>query len=417
MPYQSAGEFYFNRGVGVTLQKGVWETTVFASQRNISANVVTDSTNDYFTSFSTSGLHRTPSELTDKNSVEQASFGGSVKLHLNNFNVGVNAVQYHFSKSLQKRNEAYNRYAISGNNWNNISADYNFIYKNIYFFGEAARDRRGALAFVNGLIASVDPKIDLALVQRRISSAYQALYGNAFTENIAPTNERGFYIGLTVRPTANWRINSYADFFNFPWLKYGVDAPSSGQEHLIQVTYQPNKKLEVYGRFREEQKVLNELTEDSVMHFAAPKKRQNFRLNFSYQVNPALTLKARSEVVLYDLKNSDAEKGFLFYLETLYGGLKKWKGNVRLQYFNTDGYNSRIYAYESDVLYSYSIPAFFNSGFRYYFNLQYHVFKHLSLWLRWSQTIYPKSTAIGTGLTSIRGNTRSEVKCQASYRL
>ncbi|HUP11814.1 MAG TPA: hypothetical protein VM187_06370, partial [Niastella sp.] len=92
------------------------------------------------------------------------------------------------------------------------------------------------------------------------------------------------------------------------------------------------------------------------------------------------------------------------------------KGNLRLQYFNTDGYNSRIYAYESDVLYSFSIPAFFNTGFRYYFNLQYDVFKKLSVWLRWSQTIYKKGATIGSGITSIDGNKASEVKCQASYR-
>jgi hypothetical protein len=40
---------------------------------------------------------------------------------------------------------------------------------------------------------------------------------------------------------------------------------------------------------------------------------------------------------------------------------------LRLQYFETDSYNSRIYAYENDVLYSYSIPAFYDKGFRYYF--------------------------------------------------
>jgi hypothetical protein len=306
--------------------------------------------------------------------------------------------------------------AISGNTWHNISTDYNVVYKNIYVFGEAATDKRGNTAFINGLVASVDPKIDVSLVHRHISKAYQALYGNAFTENVAPNNERGLYMGITLRPAASWRINSYADFFKFPWLKYRVDAPSSGQEYLLQVTYQPNKTREVNARFRQEQKALDELATDSVIHFAAPKRRQNIRLNFLYQLNASLLFKARSEWMLYNTKESDAEKGFLVYVEGGYAVLKKLKAGIRLQYFSIDGYNSRIYAYESDVLYSYSVPEFFNTGFHYYFNLQYDVLKKGSVWLRWSQTIYKNGQPIGTGLTSFEGSTRSEVKCQVSYR-
>jgi DNA uptake protein ComE-like DNA-binding protein len=416
MPYHSAGEALFNRGAGITLQKGVWETTVFASFRNSSANLASDSSADYFTSFSNSGLHRTPFEIADKGSIRQTAIGGVIKLHLSRFNISVNAVNYHFSKPLQKRDEPYNLYAINGSGWHNGSVDYNGVFKNIYVFGEAAVDKRGNGAFINGAMASVDPKVDVSLVHRHISPQYQALYGNAFTENIAPTNERGLYAGIAVRPTPAWRLNGYADFFGFPWLKYRVDAPSRGQDYLLQLTYQPNKKLEAYARFRQEQKGLNALTADSVMHFVSPKRRQNIRLHVAYNVSRSLTFKSRGEVMLYDVNGNDSEEGYLIFFETAYGVLKKLKGNVRLQYFDTDGYNSRIYAYESDVLYSYSVPAFFDTGFRYYFNLQYDVFKKGSVWLRWSQAIYTNQQAIGSGLTSIAGNTRSEIKCQASYR-
>ena len=42
VPYRSAGEFYFNRGIGITLQKGRFETTAFASYKKISGNIVSD---------------------------------------------------------------------------------------------------------------------------------------------------------------------------------------------------------------------------------------------------------------------------------------------------------------------------------------------------------------------------------------
>jgi hypothetical protein len=416
MPYYSSGEYNFHRGAGITLQQGIWETTVFGSLRNLSANLGTDSGVVYFTSFSTSGLHRTASELQDKRGVRQATFGATIKRHGRSFNLALNAVQYQFSKPMQKRPEPYNRYAISGRDWYNISTDYNLVYKNLYLFGEAAVDKRGSTAFTNGVLTSIDPKVDIALLHRHIAKSYQAVQGNAFTENVAPANERGLYMGLTVRPAAAWRINGYADFFKFPWLKYRVDAPSGGQDYMLHVNYQPRKTLEMYLRYRREQKGGNEWTADSSIRFTGRRTRQNLRLHGTYVYSPSLTLKSRAEGIWYFTERSKAGKGFLFYVESAHGVLKKFNFHLRLQYFSTDGYNSRIYAYESDVLYSYSTPAFFDTGLRYYFNLQYNVSKGLSVWLRWAQTVYTKEHSIGSGLNSIEGNTASEVKCQASYR-
>jgi len=83
-----------------------------------------------------------------------------------------------------------------------------------------------------------------------------------------------------------------------------------------------------------------------------------------------------------------------------------------VQYFETDGYNSRLYAYENDLLYNYSIPVFFDKGFRYYVNLNYDLTKHIYLWFKWSQTTYPAKDSIGSGLDEIGGNTKNEAKVQ-----
>ncbi len=89
--------------------------------------------------------------------------------------------------------------------------------------------------------------------------------------------------------------------------------------------------------------------------------------------------------------------------------------NLRLQYFETDDYNSRIYAYENDVLYSFSIPAFFDKGVRYYFNVNYDLNRKLSLWVRFAQIIYEEKTIIGSGLDEIESNRRTQLKLQLRY--
>lgn len=414
-PYSSAGEFYFHRGAGITVKKGKMEATAFASVRKLSANFAADTVNneDFISSFLTSGYHRTESELADRNKLTQSTFGGNIAYRTNRWQVGVNGVYYRFSSPVQKRDEPYNLYAISGDIWYNFSVDYSYTYKNLHFFGEAAADKNFDKAFVNGLLVSVDPKVDISVVQRTIAAGYQAVNGNAFTENTYPTNETGFYVGASVRPAAGWRIDIYADVFKFPWLKYLVDAPSNGKDFLTQVTYTPNKQTEIYSRFRYESKQANQSANSTVTNFLVFLPRQNWRTQVSFKPNQFLTLRSRAEMLWYDKKGNNSEKGFLGFIDIGYKPMMKpLSGIFRLQYFETDGYNSRLYAYENDVLYSYSIPAFFDRGFRYYLNLNYDLTRKITIWLRWAQTLYSNKKSIGSGLDEIEGNSRSELRLQ-----
>ena len=88
---------------------------------------------------------------------------------------------------------------------------------------------------------------------------------------------------------------------------------------------------------------------------------------------------------------------------------------MRLQYFETDGYDSRLYAYEDDVLYSYSIPVFYDKGYRYYINIKYDINRSLSVWGRFAQSVFPDKNIIGSGLDVINGHKKTEVTLQAIY--
>jgi len=68
------------------------------------------------------------------------------------------------------------------------------------------------------------------------------------------------------------------------------------------------------------------------------------------------------------------------------------------------------------VLYSYSIPVFYDKGIRYYCNINYDVNKKITLWLKWGQTVYRDRTTVGSGLDEIAGRIRSEIKLQGMYK-
>lgn len=417
-PYSSAGEFYFHRGVGISIRKNKMEATLFASSRKLSANFVADTVNneDFVSSLLASGYHRTKSEIDDRANLLQRAFGGNISYKTNRWQVGINGIAYHFSLPVQKRPEPYNLYAISGSNWYNASIDYSYTYKNLHLFGEAAIDKNFNKAFLNGLLISVDPRADISFVHRYIQPAYQAVNGNAFTENTYPTNERGFYVGITLRPTIGWRIDAYADIFKFPWLKYLVDAPSHGTEFLTQLTYTPNRQVELYTRFKNETKQKNQADNISVTNYLVSLPKKDWRTQISYRINNTVTLRNRVEIVWYDNKGINNSKGFLTFFDFVYKPmLKPYSGVLRFQYFQTDDYNARIYAYENDVLYSYSIPGFYDKGFRYYLTVNGDLNKQLSWWVRWAQTIYTDRNSVGSGLDEISGNRRTEVKLQLRW--
>lgn len=414
-PYNSAGEYNFHRGVGITIRKKNIEATAFASLRKISANFVADTVNneDFFSSFLTSGYNRTTSEIEDRNNLTQTAFGGNVTYRTDNWHIGINGIYYHFSTPIQKRPEPYNLYAISGSNWNNMSVDYSYTYRNFHFFGEAAIDKNFNKAMLNGLLISADRRVDLTVVQRSISPGFQSINGNAFTENTYPTNENGLYAGISIRPNSFWRIDAYGDLYRFPWLKYLVDAPSYGKDFLAQVTFIPNKLVELYSRFRGESKQSNQADNTTATNYIVFLPRQSWRTQISYKINPSIILRTRIELLWYNKNEPGKEKGFLTYFDFIYKPiLRPFSANLRLQYFETDSYDSRLYAFENDVLYSFSIPVFYGKGYRYYLNLNYDINKKISVWIRWAQSIYPGNTSIGSGLDTIDGKRKSEIKTE-----
>lgn len=419
-PYNSAGEINFHRGLGITIGKDNWQATVFGSYRKIDANFVADtsqSNDEFISSLQTSGYHRTKSEVDDKGVQRQLAFGGNLAFRWRQLHVGLNAIQYQFKLPLVKDPQPYNLFAISGKNFGNYSADYSYTYRNLHFFGEAAMSSEQKFAFINGMMISVSNNVDMSFLYRNISRAYQSLYTNAFTESTYPTNEKGLFSGITIRPGSQWQVDAYVDMYKFPWLKFRVDAPTTGSDYFIQLTYKPNKQLEMYGRFKRESKAINYNPDEQVLNPLVYQPRQNMRLQVNYKINPQFTVRNRVELVWFDKRAGAASQGATIYADVLYKPMMKpFAANIRLQYFETDDYNSRLYAYESDVLYSFSIPVFYLKGYRYYFNINYDLTKKLTVWGRWAQTIYPDRTSVGSGLDEIKGKKKSEFKLQAIYK-
>lgn len=423
-PYTSVDENNFLRGAGTTLALGEhFEVTAFTSIKQRDGNAIfgdTTDTNQEFLQFSSlqaSGLHRTPNEIADEGIIQQFTLGGVLKYKFNHGHVALNTLFDKFDRTLTRTPQLYSQFYFSGNQLLNVSLDYSFIYKNMNFFGETAYSDNGRVATLNGLLLGLDRKVDMALLHRHFPKDYQAIIANPFSEGSGGRNESGFYMGLMIKPTREWEIASYYDMYSFPWLRFQADAPSRGHDFLGKITYTKRRKWRAYLQVRYENKEINAAENTTKTDILAPFKTFQTRLFFANQLSKVIELRSRLDFGFADRAGRDLKKGVMFYQDIIYKSPDfPVSFSTRFAVFDTDGYDVRFYAYENDLLYAFSIPAYYHQGARFYLNLKYRPSRNLQLELRYAQTYWHNQESFGSGVTEIDGQRRSEVKAQIRYR-
>ncbi|MFN5334816.1 MAG: hypothetical protein ACK5BV_06485 [Bacteroidota bacterium] len=389
-PYHSFGEYLFQRGVAATGVYRYWSLTGFVSLRHFDATIRTDSTGrqKYFSSINSSGLHRTQSEIKNKGSLPMLIGGGSLKYERISGHAAINVIYTDFGDIVQQKDrQPYNLYAWQGSRYANMSIDGAYTIKNIHLFGEYALHHFRDQAFLGGLMMSMDSKVDFSLLYRNMSPGYQTHFGNAFTESTLPMNEKGLYMGLIIRPAYTWAINMYTDIFRFPWLRYAVDAPSGGKEYMVQLSRSIRRKSHFYIRYRHEEKGKNVILDPGeIREGVEVYRKMNMRAQTEFQYNKEWTIRNRMEWITYKEARGMKQTGFLCFLEAFYKPmLQPYAFNVRFQYFEADSYDSRVYAYENDVLYQFSIPTFYGSGYKFFLNGKVNFHKPFTFWVKLSR--------------------------------
>ncbi len=417
--YAGADENLFLRGVGTTWQFGKFQATGFFSHKNIDGSAILDTTRDEVTSvtsFLTSGLHRTPSELAKRKTLSETIYGGNLSFIQRRLRVGITAVHYVFGSNYQRTDELYNLYEFSGKQNTNVGIDYNYVFRNFNFFGEVSMSANGSIAHTNSLLLSVDPRLTFVAMYRSFPKNYQAVYANAISENSRILNEKATYFGFRAQILKSWNLMGYMDIFKFPWLRYQVNAPSKGYEYLAQLTFSPSKTLEAYFRIRRQMKEINTNDDELTIDYLDEYNTTNYRFNITYKVSPSIQLRSRVEHVTYERGNDGKEKGWLMYQDITYKALKSPVSlSFRYALFDTDTYNARLYAYENDVLYAFSIPAYYYKGSRTYLTLRYKIVRGIDVWLRYAVTFYNNRSIISSGTSEISGSTKSEIKAQVRF--
>lgn len=424
LPYTASIETGFFRGIGLTRQMGPWQSSLMVSSIGKDGRVMESidslgQTPQTLTSLSQTGLHRSLSELSTKNQVRETNLGSNLQYSATagRWSAGLNFLHSQFSIPWIRNATSYNAFDFSGQS-NQVGSLYaNLSWKNFAFFGESARSSSQGKGTVLGLVSSLSRTVDFSLLWRSYDRHFHSLYATAFAEGTRPSNERGIYLGFQLKPSATLKLNAYVDFFTFPWLKFRVSTPSSGQEWLVRWSYQPQKNKQVNVQVKQERKMRN-LTEELE---TTPTQQVGTILKSHAQVSLELDISSQMSSrsrILWNQVTFDRKKtqGWMLIQECSFFR-ENWKLTARMALFDTDTFDNRLYAYEQNAVGTFTIPAFSGRGSRQYLLVQYRIHARLTAYFRVAQTIYSDREVISSGMQEISGAKQTDTVLLLRYAL
>jgi len=191
-------------------------------------------------------------------------------------------------------------------------------------------------------------------------------------------------------------------------------APESGSDFMTQVDITLSRKLSFYLKGKYESKP-QKLSGGKGVAADYDEITSKLRIQIEYIISEKFTLRSRFEYAGYTF-NDVHEDGFLTFQDFLYTPFRKLNLWLRCAFFNTDGYNSRIYSYENDLLYTFSIPEFHGKGQRLYLNLKWSPASRATIYLKAGYTIHDGVSSWGSGNDMTSGNSRFELRGQLYFR-
>lgn len=413
-PYTSANETNFLRGAGISLQYKPFEMTFFTSYKSMDANIQVEDTlfgeGSGITSFQTTGYHRTWSELENKNTIKQSVVGSAIEYTNAQLKIGLVGVYTHLSQPFMSSTQTYNSLDFNGTHTATAGLNYLYFHHKISLFGETSLNQDGSISTLNGLQWHLDPRLDVLLLYRYFNISKQSLYSASFGSS--STNEKGLYMGVKAKLNKWLNVSAYYDQYAHDWLKWLTDGPSHGNDVLVQFDAKINRKINMYFRYKYKWSERNSKEDVDGISPQVNIIKTNYRLHLSYQLSSQISLKSRIEHVHF-LFDTDASNGLLLYQDVSYE-FKKTPIKLTFRYaiFDTDNYDTRIYAYENDLLYVFSIPSYYYQGIRFYSLIKYKFRKNLQFWVKYGVYSYANVSEISSGLEQIDGHRKSEVKCQ-----
>ncbi|MFO7754411.1 MAG: hypothetical protein R6V34_00350 [Bacteroidales bacterium] len=373
MPYSSSDENDFFRGLALSFRIGDINIMSFASLNMTDATTIYDKNSDmhYISSFYSTGIHDTPTSLIKRNAVSERGYGLNINGIRKNLYFGLSAVYSGFSLPVLQGDRLRDIYDFEGSENASFSIDYAYLFRNSQLFGEFAVSADGKTAFLQGVSLNPGGRVRCNVMYSRVNRGYNSFHGiapggrtfNKFNSSMLAN------IGAEILPGLRFSAGFLSD--KDLWYNNISGHFPSSMKYLLSIRLQPAGPSGIISltadlRHQAGEKTLTPLRG---IKKSVPFEKSNLRLSMESQPSDRLSLRTRIEKVVIA---GSADSGLLCYQSAscLFPRISlEIRG--RLTVFSTGSYDTRIYAWEDDLLYNPYIRALYNDGSRSYLMIVY----------------------------------------------
>jgi hypothetical protein len=252
-----------------------------------------------------------------------------------------------------------------------IGMDARYNWGKVDLWGEVATSQSSQWGWgtIVGTRYTPIENLGLMAIYRYYSPHYNNPYANVLASSAQVNNEQGGYIGIQFDGLKHTSLSAFADVWQ------------DGYETILQADVNPHTDYGFHTRVRAKNK--NDLATYSL------------RFRYSHQLSQ-WRFHTQLDANLVHPSNQPTSLG---YGVSLFQDVEYRFAQIpivlqfRAQAFDAREWNNRVYMYENDVLYAYSIPFVYGLGARLWLNARYKINDTFSLYLKVSETIYERAWA------------------------
>jgi len=306
-----------------------------------------------------------------KNVVADQTYGINLTYNLSNVRIGFTWAEDKFSiPMIPEKDDPKEVFDFTGDNNSIYSIYYNSLIKKILLYGEISVNNSFRHAIVQGFSFRPSDRLGLNFLFRDYEAGYESFHGRGPGIRSETGNEKGILGNFSFEAAKHLFITGGVDIHSFPWLQYRCSAPARGIRKELVARFFPGDKLKIEAWYNYRLS-MNDAANNKMIPEQNELVTRSIRGSVRYSANENLTLGTRLD---YKITDPSTGTGILLLNEIIYSvrplPVTLW---IRYCIYNTDSWDSRIYTYENDLLYSFSIPALSGKGSRSYIMIKWEI--------------------------------------------
>jgi hypothetical protein len=403
-PKSAVDENAFLRGV--LWDFAPFESSVFTvsySRHDIDANLSDDSS--FVRSIYSSGYHRTATEESKKKRLSEEIISGGFFKDFITEQAGIQISRTSYSLPISIDDETGRQ---------------NFTYLSGYYSSTRGLLKlQGEAVLLNGkfpaiqqtlLVKSPNPRMFYSALVYYHHPNYWSFHGRSFGKTSAsPSNELGYFLSVSAHIFPTTEIAAYfhaarpvRSFDDFTFLK------RSQQFRVIQKLNNSRILLRYTRRIRK-----GAVAAPTQKFSISEQQTDILRFHIETKLSKQLLLTHRVEASWFNPPAEAGKRhGISFYQDFRYRPAQSLSMQFRWTQFEIPDYDYRLYEFENDLPGNFRNVLLNSRGFKWFFLISYKFVSKWNVALKYRETHYPDEVILGSGLDTVLGNRRREVRAQ-----